>query len=197
MKSPVTSAVISLGKIKERDATRSGSRFAGFYTLVLFGLVVVALMISLLFATTVYGAINTERVEGDENRAALNVIANSIRQTDAFEFAISKKGPQGNSLVLVEHTKNGNYETRYYLYKGMLLQEYTRESAPFNPEDAVQIANLNEFTFAIDDSLITVFTDKGQIEVAIRSQALSEPEEDDWEDGDYETGEGDEDTNGW
>lgn len=178
MKNPVTSAVISLGKIKERDASRSGSRFSGFYTLVLFGLVVAALMISLLFATTVYGAINGERVEGDENRAALNVIANSIRQTDASEFVTSKKGPQGNALVLVEHTKNGDYETRYYLYNGMLLQEYSREGADFDPEDAVEIAPLKEFSFDYDDNLITVYTDKGLIEIAIRSQTNDEPVED-------------------
>lgn len=194
MSSPVTSAVISLGKIKEREADRAGSRFSSFYTIVLFGLVVAALMIALLFATTIYGSINGERVKGDDNRAALNVIANSIRQADASEFVTSKVGPQGSALVLVEHTKNGDYETRFYLYNGVLLQEYAREGADFNPEDAVEIANLNDFAFEFDDSLITVKTDKGQVLVAIRSDAVDDPDDGDTGDDGY-TGEGD--TYGW
>lgn len=191
MSSPVTSAIISLGKIKERDANRGGNWFSSFYTLLLFGLVVAALMVSLLFATTVYGAINSERVDGDDNRAAMNIVANAIRQTDASEFVTSKRGPEGSALVLVEHTKNGDYETRFYLNDGKLLQEYARERASFNPDDAVEIADLNEFSFEYDDSLITIKTDKGQIDVAIRSQAVGDDSDDDSED----TAEGD--TYGW
>ena len=199
MSNPVISAVVALGKINERDANRSGNRFSNFYTLILFGLVVAALMISILFATTVYGAINDERVKGDESRAALNVVANSIRQADSSGFVTSKVGPEGSALVLVEHTKNGDYETRFYLNDGVLLQEYAREGADLNPEDAVEIAELGEFAFEYDESLISVKTDKGQVDVAIRSQVVDEPEDDIVDDGGYadEDAAGEGDAYGW
>lgn len=191
MSNPVISAIVSIGKIREREAESSPARFSGFYTLILFGLVVATLMVALLFATTVYGAINNDRVEGDESRAALNVVANSIRQSDASDFVTSKSGPEGSALVLVEHTKNGDYETRFYLYNGVLMQEYSRQGTKFNPDDAVEIAKMNSFSFEIDDSLITVSTDKGQVAVAIRSDAVDNGTEDDVDD---ENGQDDQDT---
>lgn len=189
MTNPLISAILSIGEINQREEERKGSRISSFYTLILFGLVVAALMISLLFATTVYGAVNGERVRADENRAALNIISNSIRQADSSEFVTSKMGPEGSALVLVEHTKNGDYETRFYLSNGRLMQEYSREGASFNPDDAVEIAEIGNLSFEFDESLVTVKTDKGQIDVAIRSQ-FSDDDEDGDEEGTDIIGEG-------
>lgn len=78
-------------------------------------------------------------------------------------------GPEGRSLVIVEELQSGTFETRFYLYQGRVLQEYSIAGTPYTPEKASIVADSDTFEFTYSKGLLSVTTDQGTSNVALRS----------------------------
>ena len=76
--------------------------------------------------------------------------------------------PEGDALLLLEHLRSGTYETRIYLYQGHIVEEYAPEGKPYAPEKATQIMMSDNFSFDYEAGLLTITTDAGSTEVALR-----------------------------
>lgn len=76
---------------------------------------------------------------------------------------------QGPALVLRETLESGTYETRIYRVDGVIMQEYAVADAPYDPEKAVAVAQSQTFEFSCSDNLLTIVTDAGQVDIALRS----------------------------
>jgi hypothetical protein len=71
--------------------------------------------------------------------------------------------------VLVERLRSGTYETRIYLYQGHVVEQYAVAAKPYEPEKATPIVPSETFSFSFEDGLLTITTDAGSAEVALRS----------------------------
>ena len=78
-------------------------------------------------------------------------------------------GPEGPSLVLVEYLDTGTYETRIYLINGAIVEEYAISGTPYDASRAVKLADSSKLLFSYEDGLLTIVTDQGTTEVALRS----------------------------
>ena len=78
-------------------------------------------------------------------------------------------GPEGRSLVLTERLANGTYETRIYLYRGQVVEEYSVAGTPYTPDKATPVVATGTFDFTYSQGLLTIVTDEGRAEVALRS----------------------------
>ena len=85
---------------------------------------------------------------------------------DAVEEGI---GPEGRALVLGEHLESGTYETRIYQYQGNIVQEYAIAGHDYAPDRAQVLAASAIFDFTYAGNLLTVTTDQGSFDVALRS----------------------------
>lgn len=139
------------------------------FTAVLFALFLFTLLLAILAGTNVYGALNNLRNDADTTRLSLNLVANTVRANDAVDSVAVGEGPEGKSLVLVERLESGNYETRIYLYEGYIVEEYSLAEAQYTPERATQIAPSSTFDFTYAHGLLTIITDKGNADIALRS----------------------------
>ncbi len=69
-------------------------------------------------------------------------------------FLQSEEGVQ--MLVIRDRGDENVFETRIYMYDGSLVESYVAEGAPFMPQGAIRIAQLQSCEFAIDeDGLFT------------------------------------------
>jgi hypothetical protein len=158
---------ISGGTGTRRASSREGSN--RFFLLVLFALFVVALLIAIATGTGIYRSLSTMQANADDNRLGLSLIANSVKATDATDAVAVGNGPEGRSLVLVERLTSGTYETRLYLYQGYLVEEYALASSAYTPAKASRIVASSTFNFNYRDGLLSVTTDQGTIDVALRN----------------------------
>lgn len=69
----------------------------------------------------------------------LPLLVNSIKGHDAIDEIAIGQGPEGVSLVLIEALDSGRYETRIYLYKGTIVEEYSLDQAPYDPSRATPL----------------------------------------------------------
>ncbi|WP_270575606.1 DUF4860 domain-containing protein, partial [Candidatus Collinsella stercoripullorum] len=99
------------------------------------------------------------------------LIANAVRATDAAGSVSAAEGPEGPALVLAEHLDSGDYQTRFYLYRGFVVQEYALADAPLAPDAATPVVESASFSFELDEGsgLLRVSTDAGEVLVALRS----------------------------
>ena len=140
-----------------------------FFTAALFALLLLTLLVGLWVGTAVYGNLNDMQTTTSEEHLSLNLLANTVRSNDATDAVGVGKGPEGKSLVLTQHLSSGDYETRFYLHKGYIVQEFAKASASYTPEAATQVAPASTFDFSYSHGLLTIFTDEGEVRVALRS----------------------------
>ena len=98
------------------------------------------------------------------------LLANSVHVADAADAVSVGKGPEGNAIVLVERLDTGTYETRIYQYQGNIVQEYAIQGRDYNPGNAQILASSATFDFSYEGNLLTVNTDQGSFNVALRSE---------------------------
>lgn len=141
------------------------------FTVALFALFVVALLLAILAGTGVYRALRAADGAASDERLSTSLIANAVRATDAAESVSAAEGPEGPALVLTEHLDSGNYQTRFYLYRGFVVQEYALADAPLAPDAATPVVESASFSFELDEGsgLLRVSTDPGEVLVALRS----------------------------
>lgn len=159
---------IATGKLAP-ERRKGGRDYGRVFTGLLFALFVLALLMAIMVGTGVYRSLYDMRTETDEARLSLSLVANDVRANDAVDAVAVGSGPEGRSLVLVERLDSGTYETRLYLYQGNIVEEYSLADAPYTPERATQIAPSGTFDFSYAGGLLTITTDQGTADVALRS----------------------------
>ena len=154
-----------------RADAASGERRSpeGAYSIALFMVFLVMVLVSLVVGTRIYSRLYTQQASIDEARLSASLLANYVRANDAADSVERGTGPEGDALVLVERLRSGTYETRIYLYQGSLVEEYAVAGMPYHPEDATPIAESSSFSFALEGGFLTIETDAGTAEVALRS----------------------------
>ena len=150
--------------VRERTAN-----YSRFFTLALFALFIVMLMIALLACVSVYKTLSASGAAADSERLSKSLLANVVRANDAADAVSIIQGPEGKALVLTERLDSGNYETRIYLYEGAVMQEYVVEGSDFTPASGIKVIESKTFDVDYSNSLITINTDGGTVKVATRS----------------------------
>lgn len=150
--------------------TKEDARRRLSFSVVLFAVFVVMDLLALMTGASSYGSITRMQAANDQRIMTLGPIASSIRANDAANSVTTGKGPEGPSLVLMQSDSQGTYETRIYLYQGNIVQEFALEGSPYRPEKATVLAPSSSFEFTQASGLLTVTTDVGTIDVALRHQ---------------------------
>lgn len=159
-----TDAVASMGKKPAHgEATR------GLAPILLFALFVILLLLTLVGGLRSYAAEVASSDQSKATRLSVGFLTNTVRSFDSTGFVGTGNGPEGEALVLAEHTPAGVFETRIYAYQGNLLQEYALAEAPYSPESATVLFPTDEFSFSVDGDLLTIQTQAGTANVALRS----------------------------
>lgn len=147
------------------------------FTVGLFFVFVAALLLALLMGTGVYRRIHAAGAASGEARLAGSLVANIVRSKDAEDSVRTEADPEGgDALVLTEHLESGTFETRLYLHKGSLVEEYVPAGTPYDATNASVLATTNRFDVELDpaEELVVVTTDEGTTEIALRSAGAIE-----------------------
>ena len=139
------------------------------FTALLFALFIITLLMAIMAGTRVYSALSDMRDQTDQSRLAMGLLVNSVRADDAIDAISVGAGPEGRSLVLTERLNSGTSETRIYLYQGQVVEEYSVAGTPYTPEKATPVVPTDTFDFSYADGLLTIITDEGRADVALRS----------------------------
>ncbi len=144
-------------------------RVGQYFTLLLFGAFVILLLLGLWMGTVAFRAITSMQSTTDAARLSLNSLQNRVRSFDAVDSFSVAQGPEGKAMVFTYRLEAGDYETRLYLYQGALVQELAFSTDPYLPMTASKIVETQTFSFELEDDLLTVHTDQGSVNVALRS----------------------------
>ena len=147
----------------------SSERSKGIAPIILFALFVVLLLLVLVAGLRSFASEVASSNDSKDARLSVGFIANTVRSLDSSGFIRVGEGPEGEALVLVERVSVGDFETRFYLHNGNLVQEYTPADSPYSPETATVMFATEEFEFYVEKDMLTVSTDKGNANVALRS----------------------------
>lgn len=151
------------------DRGKDGQSTGRLFTILLFVLFIGVLLLAFMAGTTVYKSLTIMDNKANEHRAALSLLANSVRGNDAIKSVGVGEGPEGESLVLTEYYQSGTFETRIYLYKGEILQEYTLAGTDYVPSRAVTVVPSDTFEFTYENGLLSITTDQGTSNIALRT----------------------------
>ncbi|WP_322152896.1 DUF4860 domain-containing protein [Paratractidigestivibacter sp.] len=143
----------------------AGRLFPALFLAVLFGL----LLVALVTGVRTYSSVAMAQSTNNASREGLELIANSIRANDTTGCIAVGQGPEGRSLVVVEKLDSGTYEVRTYLYQGKVVQEYALAGNQYTPQSATELATSNSFDFTYANGLLSISTDQGSCEVALRN----------------------------
>lgn len=139
-----------------------------FYSVVLFVVFFLALLAALATGVQVYKHANETQTSTNSQREGVQLIANIVRANDSTGAIAVGDGPEGKALVIVEALESGTYENRIYKYNGNIVQEYSLSTSAYTPERATVITASNSFGFSYESGLLTVTTDAGSGEIALR-----------------------------
>ena len=154
---------------RAKDSTQKHAS-ARVFTVLLMAVFFIALMAGLAGGAAMYRTISATQVQNNDIHLQAGLIANTVHSNDAL-FAVEEgEGPEGRALVLVEALDSGTYETRLYLYRGHVMQEYAVANRPYNPTYATALFESSVFEFSFDGKMLTITTDKGSCDVTLRSR---------------------------
>ena len=138
-------------------------------SLVLFALFIIVLLIALVAGVRAYSSIVNEGDNADEQRFANGLIINSVRAMDSYASIQEGQGPQGKSIVLLENTDAGFFETRIYLWQGEVILEFASSYEPYQPSRGTKLMVSQTFDIVLEPGILHVTTDEGTTDIAIRS----------------------------
>lgn len=144
------------------------------FTALLMALFFVALLAVLAMGTHVYGKVVEMKGAADTLHVQAGYMTNIVRMNDAASAVKRGEGPEGPALVLVETLETGVYETRIYRSDGMVVQEYAIAGREYNPSGATPLFASGTFDFSLEANLVTICTDAGTMNVALRSDGGGE-----------------------
>ena len=159
-------ALSKLSKVSARSNTERKHR--KLFPLLLFCVFFIALLLALIAGVTVHRHVSDVQVANVSRREGIELICNIVRANDAKGAIAAGDGPEGKLLVIVQNLDSGTYETRLYLYKGSIVQEYRLTGTKYTPSKASKVTKSSSFAFTYDNGLLTVSTDQGTCEVALR-----------------------------
>ncbi|MBQ6391828.1 MAG: DUF4860 domain-containing protein [Eggerthellaceae bacterium] len=164
----INHAVVSaFERSKSEEKKHSTSRV---FTLLLLAVFFLVLMGTLAVGAHIYSAVSKTQSYTDDVHIQTGLLAGAVHASDAAQAVERGEGPEGPALVLVERFEIGTYETRIYKHEGMLYLEYAIAGRPYNPKTATPLFKSNTFDFSFDGKLVTITTDLGASEVALRSE---------------------------
>ena len=159
-------ALAFVSRVALRDEAPAKSR--RLFPILLLCVFFAALLLALIAGVAVYKTTSDTQNRVNAQRESLGLITNVVRANDSTGSIATGTGPEGKSLVIVEKLDTGTYETRLYAFEGRILQEYSLASSPYTPEKASVVTESNTFSFSYANGLLTVTTDQGTAEVALR-----------------------------
>ena len=95
---------------------------------------VVVLLIIVFMVVTVYKAMTDNQADNNRSRTELSYVANKIHSYDETGNVQIIDGKYGDTLVLVDNTDEGIFETRIYNYNGNLYEEYSSQNTEMDYE---------------------------------------------------------------
>ena len=138
----------------------TGHRHRRLFPVLLLCVFFVALLLALIAGVAVYRHVSDAQNDNVSRREGVELIANIVRANDAKGAVATGQGPEGKSLVIVENLGSGTYETRLYLYKGKIVQEYSLAGTAYTPAKASEVTESSRFDFSYTDGLLTITTDQ-------------------------------------
>ena len=139
------------------------------FTIVLLAVFFVALMGGLAAGVSAYQKVANTQMDTNAVRMGSGLLTNIVRANDTADAVQEGAGPEGRALVLCEHLDSGDYEMRIYLNEGHIVQEYSVAGTEYTPGRAQELVASDTFDFELRGKLLTVTTDQGTFEVALRS----------------------------
>lgn len=140
------------------------------FTVLLMAVFFIALMAGLAGGAVMYRSISATQADNNDIHLQAGLIANTVHANDEMYAVEEGEGPEGRALVLIESLDSGAYETRLYEYHGHVMQEYAVAGRPYNPTNATVLFESDTFEFSFDGKLLTITTDKGSCDIALRSR---------------------------
>ena len=159
--------VAAFERVKHIDDKRTPLRA---FTLLLMVVFFVILMGGLAGGASMYSSIARTQAHNNDLYQQSGLIVNTVRTNDKLYSLEKGEGPEGPALVLVKTVDGESYETRLYLYRGHVMEEYAVAGSPYNTSTATVLFDSNTFDFSFDGSLLSVTTDFGTSDVALRSR---------------------------
>lgn len=160
-------ALSSVARASQAGAGPSSRKHV--FSAIVMGVFFAALLLALIAGIVVYKHVTDVQAQANAQREGIGLVANAVRANDASGAIAVGQGPEGRSLVVVEKLASGTYETRFYLYQGKVVQEYSLAGSMYTPERANTVTQSNSFDFTYSHGLLSVTTDQGTAEVALRS----------------------------
>lgn len=152
---------------------RAGAGAAGvtldLFLMALFGLIVVALLLVLAAGVISFQSIRDDRTVANATRLDVSLVANAVRAADARGAVSVQEGPAGDALVITEHTAAGDFETRFFLDDGWLVEEYAVAGAPLGSTQVQHVSEAASFTADVGHSSVRIQVDGHVGLVALRS----------------------------
>lgn len=161
-------ALVSLASSVVAGGSQTRRRSHGVLSLALFAVVAAFVLAAMVVGAQAYGALAQSREDVSNLREGASLLLNNVRAADGADAVYVGEGPEGRSLVLMEHLDSGDFETRFYLHEGAVLQEYAVAGTPYTPERAYQVMRSGTFEFSYADGLLSVTVDSGTTEIALR-----------------------------
>ena len=161
-------AVVSAFERSKRGTRKEAS--SRTFTIVLMAVFFVVLMAGLAAGVSIYRSVAQVQTSANDMRLESGLLANSVHVADAADAVEVGQGPEGPMLVLVEKLASGDYETRIYQHQGNIVQEYAIAGRALAPDRAQVLAPSATFDVSFAGNLLTVKTDQGSFDVALRSQ---------------------------
>lgn len=143
---------------------------ARLFTLLLMAVFFIALMGGLAAGAGIYSSVEQVKTHTDDVHVQAGFLSNAVHVNDSVDAIERGEGPEGPSLVLVETIGKWTYETRLYRYDGVIYNEYAISGRAYNPSSATPLFESETFEFDFDGKLLTMTTDKGTLQVALRSR---------------------------
>ena len=160
-------AIVQAFERSKREEKRSGS--GRVFTTVLMAVFFLVLMVGLASGVTMYQKVARAQEQTNELHMQSGLLVNAVRVNDAAGAITMDDGPEGEALVLTEYLDSGTFETRLYRYQGSIVQEYAIAGRDYNPANALTLVESDVFEFSYSDGLLTIVTDQGLFDVAMRS----------------------------
>lgn len=160
-------AIVQAFERSKQPDKRGGS--GRLFTVVLMAVFFIVLMIGLATGVTIYQKVARAQAQTNDLHMQSGLLVNTIHVNDSANAIALGVGPEGDALVLVERLKSGTFETRIYRYQGSIVQEYAIAGRDYNPTNALKLIESDVFEFTYSDGLLTIVTDRGSFDVALRS----------------------------
>lgn len=140
------------------------------FTVVLLAVFFVVMMGGLAAGVSMYQAVANNQIDTNKARMQSGLLASNVHANDSANALGTGNGPEGRALVLTDTAEDGaSYETRIYLYKGNIVQEYSVAGAAYTPDRAQVLISSSTFDFELYGNLLVIHTDQGATNVALRS----------------------------